>query len=78
MQAIVISAAGNHEQHSHNTEESCTPFCTCSCCAAPVFFVSYSKMQVNKALFQTQKYSLYNIALNTEVYYSIWQPPKIA
>ena len=72
-----ISAATNHQEHHHNAE-SCTPFCTCSCCAASVFFVSYTKTKINKAIFQSEKHPVYNVALNGEVYYAIWQPPKLS
>jgi len=72
-----ISAENNHQEHQHESE-SCTPFCTCSCCAVPAFFVAYSKAQIDKPTFQSRKYPLYNIALNADVYYSIWQPPKLS
>ena len=72
-----ISVAGNHQQHEHDTE-SCTPFCTCSCCSITVYYTSIFKMPSVKFKFLSVKYALQKTALNTEVYYSIWQPPKIA
>lgn len=74
---VKISSSTNHQEHNH-TKEACTPFCTCSCCAASAFDSPLSKIQATKVIFQSEKYSLYNVASNTEVYYSIWQPPKLA
>ena len=74
---VKISATDNHQEHKH-TSESCTPFCTCSCCAASAFFSTFSKAQATKVIFQSEKYPLYNVTFNTETHYSIFQPPKIS
>jgi hypothetical protein len=72
-----ISVNTNHKEHNHN-KEGCTPFCTCSCCAISAFFAPYYKASDTKVAFQSVRYPLYDVALNTEVYYSIWQPPKLS
>lgn len=72
-----ISATDNHQQHNHDAE-SCTPFCSCSCCAASVFFSPFAKTQAAQVAFQSTKYSLYDVAFNSEVFSSIWQPPKLS
>jgi hypothetical protein len=72
-----ISAADNHQEHNH-AAEICTPFCTCSCCAASAFYSPFSKTQVNKVILFSQKFPLYNVAFTTEAHISIWQPPKIS
>ena len=69
--------ANDHQQHNH-TEEACSPFCTCSCCAASAFYAATPKTTATKVFIQTDKYPLYSVAFNTEVYYAIWQPPKLA
>jgi len=72
-----ISATDNHQQHRHDAE-ACTPFCTCSCCAASAYYSPFSKAHGAKIFLLSRKYPIYNVAFNTEVYYSIWQPPKIS
>jgi len=72
-----ISSSTNHQQHNH-AKETCTPFCSCSCCAASAFYSPLSKLQATKIISQLDKFPLYNVAFNTEEYYSIWQPPKVA
>ena len=72
-----ISSPADHQQHNHS-KEACTPFCTCTCCAASVFFSPLSKIYASNVIGQSVKHSLYNVAFKTEVYYTIWQPPKIS
>ncbi len=74
---VKISVTDNHQEHNHDAE-SCTPFCVCSCCAASAYYSPFSKSQVTKIVFQPSMYPLYDVAFNAEVYYSIWQPPKIS
>ncbi|MFM9909219.1 MAG: DUF6660 family protein [Chitinophagaceae bacterium] len=73
---VKISTVANHQQHSHE-KESCTPFCTCSCCAVSVFFVPFTKTPIAKEVFQSVKYPMYLISFTAEAHYSIWQPPQI-
>ena len=75
-QEVKISAADNHGEHDH-AEEICTPFCTCSCCAVSVYYSGLSKIQTPN-VFQSVKHPVPAIAYNPEVYYAIWQPPKIS
>ena len=74
---VEISANSNHQQHNHNSE-ICSPFCTCSCCATSAYYAPFSTAQVSKIVFQSEKYPLFNVALNAEAHYSIWQPPQIS
>jgi hypothetical protein len=76
-EAKISAANDNHQQHKHNTE-ACSPFCSCSCCAASAFYSPLSKAQLNKVEFQSEKYPLYNVAFSTEAQNSIWQPPKLS
>jgi hypothetical protein len=74
---VKISVSTNQQEHS-NSNEACTPFCNCSCCAASAFYSPLNKVQDAKIVFQPEKFPLYNESFNSEVSYSIWQPPKIA
>ncbi len=71
-----ISASANHQAHNHS-KEACTPFCTCSCCAATAFYHPLSKVQFVKIIFRSEKAPLDDENFNSEVSYSIWQPPKL-
>lgn len=72
-----IYAVDNHEEHSHDAE-TCTPFCTCSCCVASAFYTPFTKAQVNKVVVQPEKYPLDTVAFTTEAHKSIWQPPRLS
>ena len=74
---VKASASTNHQEHNHQSE-ACSPFCTCSCCAAPVFFSPFTKVQDPNSALQTAKYSLYDVSFNSEVFSSIWQPPQLS
>ncbi|HNU47362.1 MAG TPA: hypothetical protein PKM40_00935 [Bacteroidia bacterium] len=74
---VKIAAPDNHQQHQHQSE-SCTPFCTCSCCAASAFYYPLSKIQASKIVFLSQKHPLFNDDADTEVYSAIWQPPQLS
>jgi hypothetical protein len=73
-----ITSSDKSSKDHNNTSDNCSPFCTCSCCAATAFYSPLSKTQPIKVIFKSEKYPLYNISFRTEVYYSIWQPPKLS
>lgn len=72
-----ISVTDDHQQHNHDTE-ACTPFCTCSCCSVSTFYSNLAKIQTTKIAAQPVKYPIYHVAFFTEVFYSVWHPPKIS
>jgi hypothetical protein len=75
---LKISAASDHKAHEHVTE-ACTPFCTCSCCAAStVFQYTAAAVETPKVIFASLKFPNYQVSSRPEISFSIWQPPKIA
>jgi len=72
-----ISALINHNNHSKDTEH-CTSFCTCSCCAVSVSFPTIASFKIFKRIFPNTKYPMYDISYNTQVSFSVWQPPKLS
>lgn len=77
MTEVNVSAINSHAEHNHNTE-TCTPFCTCSCCAVSTFFSYTSEKLTVKPVLQSVKFPLFNFALHTEAYFNIWQPPQLS
>jgi hypothetical protein len=77
MAPVEISAGENHQQHNHDAE-SCTPFCTCSCCASSVFFASQLKTPGDKPGTLQVQHPLYNLSFTSFAASCIWQPPKMA
>ncbi|MFN0082794.1 MAG: DUF6660 family protein [Ferruginibacter sp.] len=75
--AQTISAIKHQHQHD-NTNDACTPFCSCSCCPASAFFQPLSHFSIYKVVFPSKKYPVYNSSFCPQVSFSIWQPPKIA
>ncbi|MBA8986866.1 DUF6660 family protein [Sphingobacterium cellulitidis] len=69
----------NHEKEDTNgTEDSCTPFCTCSCCGISLTAASFHIFQLenpaesfNHTELQEKEYPLV-----TKYQENIWQPPQ--
>ncbi|MHA8058317.1 MULTISPECIES: DUF6660 family protein [Aquirufa] len=73
----VVSAENNHN-HNEQNSEACTPFCNCSCCPSSAFYQPIQHFNWVIISFQSVKYPIYNSSFHIEVFYSIWQPPKLA
>jgi len=74
---LSIKANDNHQQHEHQSE-ACTPFCTCSCCAASAFYSPLSKIHASKIVLLSEKHPLLNEDAKTDIFSSIWQPPQLS
>ena len=74
---LKITASEDHPQHSHESED-CTPFCTCSCCAASASFSPFLNIQTAIILVQSTQFLHYDVSFHSEVFSSIWQPPQLS
>lgn len=89
---LVLSGIKCHDapafnKHDHSTElaqenekdhiDTCSPFCTCDCCAAPVIYQQYSINFTCLDLFK-KILSEYHSNFVSSHFTSIWQPPKIS
>jgi hypothetical protein len=70
-------ATTDHSDHDSDTE-NCSPFCMCACCGQSFSnsFVNFS-LSLNSPV-SLEKFPIYNASFVSEVYLSIWQPPKIS
>jgi len=67
----------DHSSHDNDTE-SCYPFCMCTCCGQSC---SFTYFQSELGLYfpsVSQKVKIYKVSFSSDVYFSIWQPPKIS
>ena len=64
------------QDKDHDGPDECPPLCTCACCSASTGLVPYLKLQSAKLIFQSHQYPLVDIAFHSEVFSSIWQPPR--
>jgi hypothetical protein len=68
-----------NKQNKHQTEnEACTPFCTCSCCAASAFFHPIVHYKIPKRVFHSLTYPSIKDSYSSQSSYFIWQPPKLS
>ena len=68
----------NHN-HQNDTNDNCTPFCTCACCSASVVALDFAPFHIKKpAEFSiSQKITIRNFSFVSNYFGNIWQPPKI-
>lgn len=72
--------ASNHEDHSHNENDLCSPFCVCNCCGAQFASFTttiYFDIPTITTAIETKE-SIYKPIFTSNYYGSIWQPPQIA
>lgn len=72
----ILAQSQNHKNdHSTNTNH-CSPFCTCQCCTSPVIYQNFTiNFKMNYALVFNYIENITNFKSN--LYTSIWQPPKL-
>ncbi|MBK6819564.1 MAG: hypothetical protein IPH78_07780 [Bacteroidetes bacterium] len=67
----------DHSDHDSDTE-NCSPFCMCACCGQ-TFSSSFTNYSLALHVpVSVEKFPLYNASFASEVYLSIWQPPKLS
>ena len=75
-QSETISEIVNLDNHSHS--DMCSPFCMCACCGQ-TFSSSFTYYSLALHVpVSVEKFPIYNASFVSEVYLSIWQPPKIS
>ncbi|MBS1647477.1 MAG: hypothetical protein JST67_09075 [Bacteroidetes bacterium] len=67
----------NHLHHN-NEPERCSPFCMCSCCDQSITHIFYPTVLHTITFASAYQFLSYTYSSTPEVYFSIWQPPKIA
>ncbi|HEY6142870.1 MAG TPA: DUF6660 family protein [Flavobacterium sp.] len=65
------------DKHSHNINDTCSPFCVCSCCGNQVFvdYTNYSFSSFKKII--DTKVPEYQSIFSSVYFGSIWQPPQL-
>jgi len=74
MPATMEQAADHHEHDN----DLCTPFCVCTCCGTSVTNVFYTSIFSDIVPASSQDFPVYVSSFISEVYFNIWQPPKIS
>jgi hypothetical protein len=62
--------------HQDNSDH-CSPFCTCDCCISPIVYKE-TNFQFNVFSFAEENFIDYLFNYNSDLSYSIWQPPKLS
>ncbi|WP_218330750.1 DUF6660 family protein [Hydrotalea lipotrueae] len=67
----------SHQQDNHSKTDSCSPFCSCSCCSGTPIPQTLGKLVLFKPE-STKKYNPFYSSFIEGVSLSIWQPPQLA
>ena len=68
---------GTASDHLGHDDDSCSPFCVCNCCGNHV--VSIEKLGLSKIFsYPGEKITPTTISFKSNLFRSIWQPPKIS
>lgn len=71
--------AHHHTDNSDHSDDSCTPFCICSCCGALIYNFSQTLTFTPTLAFLriTSPTPVFTANLNSIYEGSIWQPPQL-
>lgn len=70
-----ITMLSSNESHE-DADDSCTPFCTCSCCAISINYTPLFRLVAVKPFTFSRQFPLYQEKATHSNIYNIWQPPK--
>lgn len=65
--------------HDSDSDDHCSPFCTCSCCSSTVSFIPITTFQIEQTIVfgDSSPHLLLDDAIKSNFFGNIWQPPKI-
>lgn len=73
-ESLITTSTNNKEDHKE--AENCTPFCICTCCAAPIIHQAIGLGETSKQTYFTTSYPSLSIHYPSHAAAAIWQPPK--
>ncbi|MBL7914452.1 MAG: hypothetical protein JNL49_05345 [Bacteroidia bacterium] len=73
----VVSSMNSAQEHHQEHSDLCSPFCSCSCCSSQITFAHFQSLEIIKNDYVRSFVSLNQVFLPS-IYFSIWQPPKLA
>jgi len=72
-----LYTSSDHSDHESDIE-TCSPFCICACCGQSITNIFYASTFYALVPVVEKVFPIYNASFVSEVYLSIWQPPKIS
>ena len=72
-----IYTTSEHSDHESGNE-NCSPFCICACCGQSITNIFYPSTIYRLKPVVEEIFPIYYTSFFSEVYLSIWQPPKIS
>lgn len=77
LQKAATEAHHGGEDHHHHTD-FCSPLCVCGCCGTTVAQLDPGTEFIIKTIgIRTSEKTIFRESLPSDLYYPIWEPPKI-
>lgn len=70
-------AASTNPSTHHEDTETCSPLCMCACCGTPCGFISFQAQLEPSVPLVNRAIADYKSSFVKDVFFSIWQPPKL-
>lgn len=68
----------SHDHSSHNHVDTCSPFCSCTCCGIHLMVADYTIYHFKTNVSPTYaEIVTYHPQVDLGIVYGIWQPPKV-
>lgn len=76
-ESIISQTDDRNTNKEHN--ETCSPFCICTCCGHQTpFNILAALIKYTKAFKVDKQFTIYNQSIVSSYYGNIWQPPKLS
>ncbi|MFD1185853.1 DUF6660 family protein [Pontibacter rugosus] len=73
-----VALSDTHQDHEGERTDECTPFCACHCCHTHFQLQNVELAEYASSQYLAQTVDLYKNSFVSSLFYSIWQPPKVA
>lgn len=73
----VITAQQPAAHNDGCTNDACSPFCACSCCAGVVLPVPLLRLSPPAIVYFQSPFPAHCVSSLPEVFFPVWQPPKL-
>lgn len=77
-QKRTFNSTTSSHSHQNDDTENCSPFCICACCGQSIATLFYPVNFVCHSPNAIKTFPIYSSSAFPEVYFNIWQPPKIS
>ena len=76
--SVTIASLHSEADTPIHAEDACSPLCICNCCSGVTLLPHTSEVPQTISIVFQREYSTYKQVNRLDLFYSIWQPPKLS